>query len=514
MADANRAAASSAASPASALQHLADAALPLVADAPVGFALLDTDLRFVLVNRRLAEIDALPLEDHGGRRLEEALPTISAEIGSLLRKVIATGEPVDDVEIAVDTSRSTGRPAVWRESYFPVHDPDGTVIGVGAVVVDVTEQHQNREELRRANALLRLAHQASASGAYQWRPQRGTVEWTPEYRALYGFEGTVEGSYDRWIEAVHPADRSWLDADTETALRTGDGWHNTFRILHPTRGVRWIESISRIERDPTGKPLVVTGLNIDVTDRRRAEDEVQRLWALERDIAHRLQEAMLPHRLPAVPGVHLAARHLAGTDDLRVGGDWYDAIGVAPGQVVLVIGDVVGHDIEAAIAMGQIRNAIAGLSFARSDPAEVLCHLDEFIAHQPGLRNTTLGYGRIEVSTGWLRYASAGHPPPLLVRSDGSAEYFEGGRSGPLGQATARCEDTVRLRPGDTLVLYTDGLVERRGVSIDDGLERLAAAGVAARAEHVDHLADHLLAELLIDAGQRDDIALLVVRLG
>jgi hypothetical protein len=302
MADANQAAASSAASPASALQHLADAALPLVAYAPVGFALLDTDLRFVLVN------------------------------------------------------------------------------------------------------LLRLAHQASASGAYQWRPQRGTVEWTPEYRALYGLEGTVEGSYDRWI---------------------------------------------------------------------------------------------------AVPGIHLAARHLAGTD-----------AHVAPAQVALVIGDVVGHDIEAAIAMGQIRNAIAGLSFARSDPAEVLCHLDEFVAHQPGLRNTTMGYGRIEVSTGWLCYATAGHPPPLLVRSDGSAEYFEGGRSGPLGQATARCEETVRLRPGDTLVLSTDGLVERRGVSIDDGLERLAAAGVAARAEHVDHVADHLLAELLIDAGQRDDIALLLVRLG
>jgi PAS domain S-box-containing protein len=250
-----------------------------------------------------------------------------------------------------------------------------------------------------------------------------------------------------------------------------------------------------------------------VADRVAVAIENSRHFEHERTIAETLQRSLLPNRLPDVAGVALAARYEPGGAGLKVGGDWYDALELPDGQLAVAIGDVVGHGIEAASAMGQLRNALRVHLLEGAGPAEALRGLDRLVHASESGEVTTLVCLLLDPGTRRFRYASAGHPPPLVVEPSGAARFLEAGRSLPLGASTATIyvEATDELAPGSTLLLYTDGLIERRGHSLDRGLQRLAqAAGVGT--EDVEELVEHVLRELL-EAGQHeDDVALVAVR--
>ncbi|MFI5833071.1 SpoIIE family protein phosphatase [Micromonospora sp. NPDC051300] len=240
-----------------------------------------------------------------------------------------------------------------------------------------------------------------------------------------------------------------------------------------------------------------------------------RLYGEQRHVAEVLQHSMLPV-LPTVPGIELAARYLPAADRVEVGGDWYDAFVQPDGELVAAIGDVAGHDIEAAATMGQLRNLVRGNAYGRDDPAEALvANLDRAIG---GLRVPTVAtavLARIRPDDGGLRvrWCNAGHPPPLLIRADGTVSVAAG--RGPLlglARPPRRTGRTLVLAPGDTLLLYTDGLIERRDRPIDEGqaelLERLAADGPAVPLE--------ALCDRLLGAADRreDDVAVLALRAG
>lgn len=197
---------------------------------------------------------------------------------------------------------------------------------------------------------------------------------------------------------------------------------------------------------------------------------------------------------------------------MDVGGDWYDVIDVDVDDYGVVVGDVVGHDVRAAIGMSQLRNALAALSHARRDPAAVLERLDDYASHTPGLLGATVFYGRLQPLTGVLSYSTAGHPPPLVVRADGNTSFLSGGRAAPVGVTGPRHSAASTLEPGDLLLCYTDGLIERRDEPVTDGMQRLTrtvreqAPGVS-----LNDLADHLLVGLRPAEGV-DDIALLGLR--
>ncbi|MGI5194647.1 SpoIIE family protein phosphatase [Streptomyces sp. CA-288835] len=191
----------------------------------------------------------------------------------------------------------------------------------------------------------------------------------------------------------------------------------------------------------------------------------------ERRLALTLQRALLPYRLPQVPGVRLATQYRASNRGAEVGGDWYDVLALPDGSVGLAIGDVMGHDVEAATVMGQLRSALHSLAMEGAGPAQVLTRLDAYLQSLETDRFATCLYAVYDPHRHRLSYAASGHPPPLLVAAD--TAYLELPPALPLGLGSAPVDRDVAFPPGTSLLLYTDGLVENRALSLDDGLATL-----------------------------------------
>jgi anti-anti-sigma factor len=240
-----------------------------------------------------------------------------------------------------------------------------------------------------------------------------------------------------------------------------------------------------------------------------------RLYRSERGIASTLQLSLLPAELPRLDRLALAAHYLPGAEGSQAGGDWYDVVELDEARVAIAVGDVVGQGPSAAAVMGQLRSALSATLLQGCRPAEALELLDRFASRLPGALASTAACLVVDREAGTVTWARAGHPPALLVTPDG-ARILDGAGAGPvLGAARTRpyTEDTADIAPGATLLLYTDGLVERRGEVLDEGLARvLAAAERYAGADPV-RLTRHLLDDVLADADQPDDVAVIAARL-
>lgn len=242
--------------------------------------------------------------------------------------------------------------------------------------------------------------------------------------------------------------------------------------------------------------------------------ENARLEEEDNRTALRLQQALLPGALPEVPGISSAGLYEAAQEGLEVGGDWFDVIDVGDGSVAIVVGDVVGHGLESAVTMGRLRTAVAAFAMSEREPDAVLDRLEEFAETSAGAHFGTVAYALLDASTGRVRYSLAGHLPPLVIAPDGTTALLDGGRSTPLcalGQRPRPVAE-VTLEPGSTIVLYTDGLVEKRGTSIDLRLAQLEAQATAAAALDPLSLCDRLL-QSLTEGRPTDDVAILAVRL-
>ena len=242
--------------------------------------------------------------------------------------------------------------------------------------------------------------------------------------------------------------------------------------------------------------------------------ERARRYETERETASVLQQSMLPARLPDPPNVTIGARY-SSAGELEVGGDWYDAVALEDGSIVVMVGDVVGRGLKAAAAMGQLRSAASALSLATLHPSDVLAKLDVYAGGLDDARLATMVVARLEPATQTLTYASAGHVPGVLLQPDGTARLLEAPGSVPLDAVAEprRGELQVDFPPGSTLVLYSDGLIERRGESLDVGLRRITRTVSELHHRDVDAMCDRLMEALLPRAPQRDDVAVLCLRL-
>ncbi|HYK34116.1 MAG TPA: ATP-binding SpoIIE family protein phosphatase [Streptosporangiaceae bacterium] len=241
-----------------------------------------------------------------------------------------------------------------------------------------------------------------------------------------------------------------------------------------------------------------------------------RRYGRERATALTLQRSMLPTGLSHPASVEVRHRYLPGSKLIEVGGDWYESIDLPGGRVALVVGDVAGHGVRAAVTMGRLRTAIRTLIMLELPPAETLQRLDDLM-HELGVFEphfATCVYAVYDTVDGTCEVASAGHLPPLLIRPDGSSEFLDVSPAPPLGiGASPIVSRTLRIEDGSLLVMYTDGLVERRTEDIDQGLERLRGVfGQGSPAQTLEELCREALADVYEDH-QRDDIALLVARL-
>jgi serine phosphatase RsbU (regulator of sigma subunit) len=248
----------------------------------------------------------------------------------------------------------------------------------------------------------------------------------------------------------------------------------------------------------------------DATDRRLYEEELLRARRHEQDIAQRLQRSILSGDLPQAPGVDLDVVYRPAESGLEVGGDWYDAFWVRePRTLGVVVGDVVGRGIDAAATMGQLRSAMRALASTGLGPGRLLDALDGFVQRHAVGRMTTVVYGELDLEARTLRYAAAGHPPPLVARTGEAPAFLWEGRSVPLNAFTRvpreRREATTQLEPGTRLLLYSDGLVERRSEPVTQGMERLRAA-------ITDDSTAASLADELADREHADDVCVLAAK--
>ena len=275
----------------------------------------------------------------------------------------------------------------------------------------------------------------------------------------------------------------------------------------------------------------VTGLLViatDVTDRvarqrvdeQRVDEQRERRPLAARGIVAEVQEALLPAALPVLPRARIAARYLVAGQEQWAGGDWFDAIPLAGGSVALVVGDVVGHGVAASAAMGQLRAVLTELLAAEADLGRVLERADAFAARSAALGAATLALAVLDPASGKLRYSTCGHPPPLVIGIDGTARYLEGTGTGPLGTGSPPVVATSALAPGELVLLYSDGLVERPDRTIEEGMAELAVAAARAAAEQaLDFAADpaaervcQRTVELLTRTGRDDDVTALAAQ--
>jgi Stage II sporulation protein E (SpoIIE)/PAS fold len=292
----------------------------------------------------------------------------------------------------------------------------------------------------------------------------------------------------------------------------------------------------------TGKPDAMELQRYDVEDPGRPGVREERYWSLvnapvfgpdgrvalllhrveevtelirAREVALSLQEAMLPAPRPA--GRHRAAvRYRPATSALHVGGDWYDLVDLPGDRIAVAVGDVVGHGLPAAGVMGKLRSALSAASRVADGPARALDVLGLYARSVDGAENTTVADAFIDWDTHTITYSRAGHPPPALLEPGGTVEFLDQATDPPLGarpEHAARLQVTEPFTEGGVLVLYTDGLIERRHEDIDTGLARLAGSLARHQACDPEALADAVLSDLLPPGGLTDDTALVIVRL-
>ena len=263
----------------------------------------------------------------------------------------------------------------------------------------------------------------------------------------------------------------------------------------------------------SGRTYSIEDLHLAQDLARRAAGAIEnaRLYRRVRNIAETLQRSLLLRNLPELPGIAIAARYLPARMETEVGGDWYDVFSLPDGRIGLVMGDVAGRGIQAAALMGQLQNALRAYAMEGHAPAALMERLNRVVE----LREmATVLYLVFDAAHWTVQYSNAGHPPALLRSPDGTVVMLEGGGSPPLGGpfGTLYREETRAITPGSTIVLYTDGLIEVRGESIDMGLNRLVRAAQEDHAGQPEGLLDHVVAAMLGGEPSADDVALLALR--
>ncbi len=287
----------------------------------------------------------------------------------------------------------------------------------------------------------------------------------------------------------------------------------------PLRARRQVLGVLALFADGSGRTFDEADLVMAADLARRAAVTVDnaRLYEREHAVAEQLQRSLLPV-LPDVAGIEHAARYLPGATAAQVGGDWYDLLELPDGAVGIAVGDVMGHDLQAAAAMGQLRSVLQSYAWQGGGPSLVLDRLDDLVQGLAMAQLATCVYGRLTRPTdghdGELVLANAGHLPPALRGPDGAVRLVATEPDLLVGAAlgTRRSQIRERVPTGSVLVLYTDGLIEQRERSIDEGVETLRTALAAAPEGDAEAIADSLIAQLSGGEALQDDVALLVVR--
>ncbi|MEY9490096.1 serine phosphatase RsbU (regulator of sigma subunit) [Streptomyces calvus] len=363
---------------------------------------------------------------------------------------------------------------------------------VGRFLFDVFPDNPNDRESRGADSLRASLHRVLATG------ERDTM-------AVQRYDVESAERPGEWEE------RYWSPVNTPVFGPDG----NVVLIVHR---IEEVTELLRVSGRAGAGPERVREAELYARARELQElnNRLRQAHAREREVALALQEAMLPARRPTLHE-RVAVRYRPAMGALTVCGDWYDLVDLVGGHRLGVsVGDVVGHGLAAACVMGQLRSALSAASRVADGPAQALNVVGRYAHVVDGAESATAVTTFVDFDRNTVTYSSAGHPPPVLVHHDGRVEFLDRATDPPLDarpDPVPRPEAVTAFEPGATLVLYTDGLVERRREDIDTGLTRLAESLRRHRTRDPEALADIVLLELLPPGGATDDTALVVVRL-
>nr|WP_282548402.1 SpoIIE family protein phosphatase [Streptomyces rochei] len=542
--------------------------------APFGVAVLDPDLRYMLVNPVLEKIHGKPAGETVGRHPSEVIPVPdTSRIEAAMHRVLATGEPLLN-QSTLSTTPSDPDPRAehaWSASYYRLQDQRGHILGVAVTVVDDTERHRAAAEAGRVRGRLATLAEAGMRIGSSLDLDRTAHELA---------DIAVDDLAD--VAAVDVLDVIFTAADPAVP-DTGQG--TAFRPLAvaarpPTDAVRAADPVGEsviyaadrlvTQCVRTGRPVLVPHLTAEsfrrlgtrpdsgILDRAGAHsylavplrahgcvlgalsllrvhdprpfDEDDRDFAVEladraaicvdnarwyrheRDTALALQRSLLPHRAPDRPGLGIATRYRPADDTSEIGGDWYDVLPLAGDGTALVIGDVMGSGATAAATMGQLRTATRALARLDLPPGAVLSGLDS-LAEDLDSSFATCTYLTCRPAAGTCEIATAGHLPPVVIRPDGTTGLIDPAPGPPLGiGGTTFTTHRLTLAPGSRVLLYTDGLVETRTDPTDDRLQLLLDLLTRHAHRELEDTCDLLLEELR-HPGSRDDVALLLASL-
>ncbi|MFJ6084652.1 SpoIIE family protein phosphatase [Streptomyces sp. NPDC092369] len=542
----------------------------LVAQSPVGLAVLDTDLRYVSVNPALERINGIPAAEHIGRTFREVLPHFDVEaIESAARRVLETGCPLVDQRTVGRTPADPDDEHVWTISLYRLEDAVGTVLGVAGSVVDVTEQHRASVETEAARRRLALIADASARIGTTLELDRTARELAdvavPELADIAAVD-LLEAVVDGRRSSLGPAEPAVIRAlavraqDAPEALRAADppgqvARYGADRLV--TECVRTgapvlvaqvgADDLPRIARSPEAAellsragvhsylavPLIARGEVLGALDLKRTRNPLPfsdddlllarelaaraavqidnaRWYQNARDTALTLQRSLLPSHPPVIGGLEVASRYQPAGATTEVGGDWFDVIPLEGRKTALVVGDVMGSGINAAATMGRLRTATTTLASLDLDPARLLEHLDR-ITQDLDHSIATCVYAVHDPELRQCRIANAGHLPPVRLREGRPPELLDLPTGAPLGVGGVAFSTTeIDLEPGDRLVFYTDGLVETRQHPLDERLDALLAL-LEGPDRPLEEVCD-LLLRTLHQPDNSDDVALLIAR--
>jgi PAS domain S-box-containing protein len=386
----------------------------------------------------------------------------------------------------------------------------GEFVGYVGTATDIHERRTMEEALRRSEASFREL--ADTAPAMMWTTGTdGLITFVNQ--GWLRFTGTTfqEEMGASWTLGVHPEDADRVLSTWEDAVEAREAWEQEYRLQHNSGEYRWV-SDRGVPRYVGERFVGHVGTAMDIHERKTMEGRLLEVYEREHRIAETLQRSLLPERLPPIEGVALAARYLPGAPGAAIGGDWYDVLERPDGRVALVVGDVAGHGLRAAASMGQLRNAFRAYGMVEASPAEVVARINRLVMSGVEQVMATVLYLVLDRESGEVAWSAAGHPPPLVIAPDG-ARFLEGGRSVPIGAADPAVfrEATAILPPGSSLLLYTDGLVERRDTPLEERLTMLAEAAAGA-GEELGELCEHVIEAVIGEDELGDDVALLAVK--
>ena len=534
-------------------------------------ALYDTGLRLRRANADMERVLGLPEEAMRGLRVSEIVVAPQGdETEESMRRALETGEP-QQTQVAVRLSGHEAE-SVWTISLVPVRDTGGRARGVLLSAHDTTAEHLARERLvllneasLRIGSTLDLAHTAQelADVAIPLLADFVTVDLLP---SIEGGEDPPAGAPSRPVRLRRVACQSVLEGCPEAVVQQGTvagypdaspaaeclvtgrpliravtahgtaawegssperadrvrqyGFHSVLAVPMHARGITLgVATFSRHRRpEPFAQDDLLLGE--EITARAAVCIDNARRYTREHRTSLTLQSSLLPQRPPRQAAVEVASRYLPANPQAGVGGDWFDVIPLSGARVALVVGDVVGHGVQASAAMGRLRTAVRTLADVDLPPDELLTHLDDLVIHlsnedsadgPSGDFGATCLYAVYDPVSRRCTLARAGHPVPALATPDGEVEYLDVPAGPLLGLGGLPFEATeLEVPEGSVLALYTDGLVEARDRGIDEGIDTLREV-LARSAPSLEDTCDAVLRELLPDR-PTDDVALLMAR--